>query len=139
VEDAPLARLYREFPVNSIWEGSGNVMCLDVLRAFAKGPETRDALAAELALAAGRDARFDAYCARLLDGLGTLAADEFGARRLAEHLVVAVQAGLLLRHAPAFVADAFVASRIAVDVGGAFGRLPDGVDCAAILGRALVE
>jgi putative acyl-CoA dehydrogenase len=114
-------------------------MCLDVLRAFAKGPETRDALAAELALAAGRDARFDAYCARLLDGLGTVAGDEFGARRLAEHLVVAVQAGLLLRHAPSFVADAFVASRIAVDVGGAFGRLPDGVDCAAILGRALVE
>jgi putative acyl-CoA dehydrogenase len=139
VEDGPLARLYREFPVNSIWEGSGNVMCLDVLRAFAKGPETRDALAAELALAAGRDARFDAYCARLLDGLGTVAGDEFGARRLAEHLVVAVQAGLLLRHAPSFVADAFVASRIAVDVGGAFGRLPDGVDCAAILGRALVE
>jgi putative acyl-CoA dehydrogenase len=139
VEDGPLARLYREFPVNSIWEGSGNVMCLDVLRAFSKGPETRAALAAELALAAGRDARFDAYCGRLLDGLGALAADEFGARRLAEHLVVAVQAGLLLRHAPAFVADAFVASRIAVDVGGAFGRLPDGVDCGAILARALVE
>jgi putative acyl-CoA dehydrogenase len=139
VEDGPLARLYREFPVNSIWEGSGNVMCLDVLRAFAKGPETRDALAAELALASGRDDRFDAYCARLLDGLGALTAAEFGARRLAEHLVVAVQAGLLLRHAPAAVADAFVASRIAVDVGGAFGRLPDGVDCAAILGRALVE
>jgi len=139
VEDGPLARLYREFPVNSIWEGSGNVMCLDVLRAFSKGPETRDALAAELALAAGRDSRFDAYCARLLDGIGTLAADEFGARRLAEHLVVAVQAGLLLRHAPDYVADAFVASRIAVDVGGAFGRLPDGVDCGAILARALVE
>ena len=138
VEDGPLARLYREFPVNSIWEGSGNVMCLDVLRAFAKGPESRDVLAAELALAAGRDARFDAYCARLLDGLGSLGVDEFGARRLAEHLVVAVQAGLLLRHAPPFVADAFVASRIAVDVGGAFGRLPAGVDCAAILARALV-
>jgi putative acyl-CoA dehydrogenase len=139
VEDGPLARLYREFPVNSIWEGSGNVMCLDVLRALSKGPETRDALAAELALASGRDARFDAWCGRLLDSLGTLAADEFGARRLAEHLVVAVQAGLLLRHAPACVADAFVASRIAVDVGGAFGRLPDGVDCGAILARALVD
>jgi putative acyl-CoA dehydrogenase len=138
VEDGPLARLYREFPVNSIWEGSGNVMCLDVLRAFSRGPETRDALAAELALASGRDARFDAYCARLLEGLATLAADEFGARRLAEHLVVAVQAGLLLRHAPASVADAFVASRIAVDVGGAFGRLPDGVNCGAILARALM-
>jgi putative acyl-CoA dehydrogenase len=139
VEDGPLARLYREFPVNSIWEGSGNVMCLDVLRAFAKGPEPRDALAAELALARGRDPRFDAYCARLLDGLGTPATDEFGARRLAEQLVVAVQAGLLLRRAPSFVAAAFVASRIAVDVGGAFGRLPDGADCAAILARALVE
>ena len=139
VEDGPLARLYREFPVNSIWEGSGNVMCLDVLRAFSRGPETRDALAAELALASGRDGRFDAYCGRLLDGLGMPAVGEFGARRLAEHLVVAVQAGLLLRHAPAYVADAFVASRIAVDVGGAFGRLPDGVDCGAILARALVE
>ena len=139
VEDGPLARLYREFPVNSIWEGSGNVMCLDVLRAFAKGPEMRDALAAELALASGRDARFDAYCVRLLDGLASHTADEFGARRLAEQLVVAVQAGLLLRHAPSLVADAFVASRIAVDVGGAFGRLPAGVDSAAILARALAS
>jgi len=138
VEDGPLARLYREFPVNSIWEGSGNVMCLDVLRAFARGPEVRAALAAELGLALGRDARFDAFAARLLDGLEAAAGDEFGARRLAERLVVAVQAGLLLRHAPACVADAFVASRIAQDAGGAFGRLPDGVDAGAILARALV-
>jgi putative acyl-CoA dehydrogenase len=137
VEDGPLARLYREFPVNSIWEGSGNVMCLDVLRALGKAPETRDALAAEFALAAGRDARYDAYCKRLVDGLEAAAADEFGARRLAERLVIAVQAGLLLRHAPPAVADAFVASRVAADVGGAFGRLPDGVDCVAILDRAL--
>jgi len=139
VEDGPLARLYREFPVNSIWEGSGNVMCLDLLRAVARGPQVRDALAAELALAAGLDARFDAHCARLLDGLAAAAADEFGARRLAEALVLAVQAGLLLRHAPACVADAFVASRIAREPGGAFGRLPDGTECAAILARALAE
>jgi putative acyl-CoA dehydrogenase len=139
VEDGPLARLYREFPVNSIWEGSGNVMCLDVLRGFAKGPDVRDALAAELGLAAGVDPRYDAYCARLLESLPAASQEEFGARRLAEQLVVAVQAGLLLRHAPAFVADAFVASRVARDVGGAFGRLPAGVDCAAILTRALVE
>jgi len=138
VEDGPLARLYREFPVNSIWEGSGNVMCLDVLRALGKGPETAAALQAELGLAAGIDTRYDAYCARLLDSLGQAAGDEFGARRLAEQLVLAVQAGLLLRHAPGFVADAFVASRIARDVGGAFGRLPDGVDAEAILARALV-
>jgi putative acyl-CoA dehydrogenase len=139
VEDGPLARLYREFPVNSIWEGSGNVMCLDVLRAFAKGPETVEALAAELGLAGGRDPRYDAYAERLLAALPAAGQDEFGARRLAEQLVVAVQAGLLLRHAPAAVADAFVASRLATDVGGAFGRLPAGVDCAAILARALVE
>jgi putative acyl-CoA dehydrogenase len=138
VEDGPLARLYREFPVNSIWEGSGNVMCLDVLRAFARGPETRDALGAELALAAGRDGRYDAYCERLLGSLPAAAAQEFGARRLAEQLVVAVQAGLLLRHAPEPVAEAFVASRILEPVGGAFGRLPGGTDCEAILARALV-
>ncbi|MGJ7916675.1 isovaleryl-CoA dehydrogenase [Massilia sp. LXY-6] len=141
VEDSPLARLYREFPVNSIWEGSGNVMCLDVLRAFGKAPEARAALAQELGLAAGIDARFDAWCAQLLDelgaGAGSAATSEFGARRLAERLVVGVQAGLLLRHAPGVVSDAFVASRIAVEVGGAFGRLPDGVDAAAILARAL--
>jgi putative acyl-CoA dehydrogenase len=137
VEDGPLARLYREFPVNSIWEGSGNVMCLDVLRAFGKAPDARAALAQELGLAAGRDARYDAWCAQLLEEIGTVAASEFGARRLAERLVVGAQAGLLLRHAPAYVADAFVASRIVHDVGGAFGRLPDGVDAAAILARAL--
>jgi len=137
VEDGPLARLYREFPVNSIWEGSGNVMCLDVLRAFGKSPGARAALAQELGLAAGRDARYDAWCARLLENLDAHAASEFGARRLAEQLVVGVQAGLLLRHAPAYVADAFVASRIARETGGAFGRLPDGVDAPAILARAL--
>ena len=143
VEDGPLARLYREFPVNSIWEGSGNVMCLDVLRAFGRTPAAREALAAELALAAGAglapDAAnaFDAFRLRLLADLDQPQGDGYGARRLAERIVVAVQGALLARHAPAFVADAFIASRIAVDVGGAFGRLPAGVDCAAILERAL--
>ena len=136
VEDGPLARLYRELPVNSIWEGSGNVMCLDVLRAFGKAPETRDALAAELALGGTGDAAFTAYCEHLLSDLGQ-PQDEFGARRLAERIVVAVQAALLLRHAPPFVASAFVASRLARDAGGAYGRLPNGVDCEAILARAL--
>jgi putative acyl-CoA dehydrogenase len=136
VEDGPLARLYRELPVNSIWEGSGNVMCLDVLRAFGKAPETRGVLAAELALAGAGNAAYTAYCERLMADLSQ-PQDEFGARRLAERIVVAVQAALLLRHAPAFVASAFVASRLAQDVGGAYGRLPDGVDCEAILARAL--
>ena len=138
VEDGPLARLYREFPVNSIWEGSGNVMCLDVLRALGKNPqESRAALEAELAPAAALDTRFAAYVARLGDDLGR--AGEAGARRIAERLVIAVQGALLLRHAPPFVAEAFLASRIAQDAGGAFGRLPEGLDVEAILARALVH
>ena len=138
VEDGPLARIYRELPVNSIWEGSGNVMCLDLLRALGKSlPEARAALAAELAPALGLDRRFDAYAARLLDELPAQAGIEAGARRLAERLVLAVQAALLLRHAPACVSDAFLASRIACEPGGAFGRLPANADCAAILARAL--
>src|SRR5471032_206458 len=143
VEDGPLARLYRELPVNSIWEGSGNVMCLDLLRAFGKTPAARDALAAELALAGEGSACYVCYTQALLLDLAEPQADEYGARRLAERLaeriVLAVQAGLLLRHAPGYVSTAFVASRLTRDVGGAFGRLPDGVDCAAILARALVE
>jgi len=138
VEDGPLARLYRELPVNSIWEGSGNVMCLDVLRALGKSlPDARAALGAEFAAAAGVDGRFDDWAGALLDELPALAQDERGARRLAERLVLGVQGALLLRHAPGFVADAFVASRIAREPGGAFGRLPATADCAGILERAL--
>ena len=138
VEDGPLARIYRELPVNSIWEGSGNVMCLDVLRALGKSlPEARAALDQELKPACGLDPRFADYARRLLDELPALAADEGGARRLAERLVLAVQGALLLRHAPGCVSDAFVASRIAAEPGGAFGRLPASSDCAAILARAL--
>jgi putative acyl-CoA dehydrogenase len=138
VEDGPMARLYREFPVNSIWEGSGNVMCLDVLRAIARAPEAaRAALAAELEPAAGLDPRFDAGAARLLDDVLAAGGDEYGARLLAERIVVAVQAGLLLRHAPGYVSAAFVGSRIALDAGGAYGRLGHYADCQAILARAL--
>jgi putative acyl-CoA dehydrogenase len=136
VEDGPLARLYREFPVNSIWEGSGNVMCLDVLRALGKGPEAARALAAELAPAAALDARFAPMCrgARARPGRRTRRIRRAPPGRAAR----AGGAGcLLLRHAPPFVAEAFVASRIAQDVGGAFGRLPAGIDCEAILARAL--
>jgi len=139
VEDAPLARLYRELPVNSIWEGSGNVMCLDVLRAFGKSPAARDALAAELALAGDADAAFAEYRACLLADLDGPQTDEFGARQLSERIVLAVQAALLLRHAPPFVAQAFLQSRLVQAPGGAYGRLPAGTDCAAILARALRE
>jgi putative acyl-CoA dehydrogenase len=139
VEESPLARLYRELPVNSIWEGSGNVMCLDLLRAFARSPEARDALAAELALAGSADIFFVAYRTTLLADLAQQQPDEFSARVLAERVVLAVQAALLLRHAPPCVSSAFVASRLKREPGGAYGRLPQGVDCEAILARALVE
>ncbi|WP_102294780.1 acyl-CoA dehydrogenase family protein, partial [Janthinobacterium sp. AD80] len=139
VEEAPLARLYRELPVNSIWEGSGNVMCLDVLRAFGKTPAAREALAAELVLAGDEHAAFADYRARLLADLDGPQGDEFGARQLAERIVLAVQAGLLLRHAPPFVAQAFLQSRLVQAPGGAYGRLPAGIDCPAILARALRE
>lgn len=136
VEDGPLARLYREFPVNSIWEGSGNVMCLDLLRALARQVETRTALAQELQLALGLSQHYDAYVAALLNDLAGPQA-EFTARRLAERIVLAVQAGLLLRHAPSFVAQGFIDSRIAQPVSANFGCLPASVDAVAIIGRAL--
>jgi putative acyl-CoA dehydrogenase len=113
-------------------------MCLDLLRAFGKTAAARAALAAELELAGDADADYARHRRALLADLERPQADEYGARRLAERVVLAVQAGLLLRHAPPYVASAFVASRLARAPGGAFGRLPAGVDCAAILGRALV-
>ncbi len=137
VEEGALARLYRELPVNSIWEGSGNVMCLDLLRAFARSPQAAEALAGELALAGRSDPHYAAFVERLLADLA--AGDESGARVLAERIVLAVQAALLLRHAPGYVSSAFVASRLAREPGGAYGRLPAGTDCAAILARAFVE
>jgi putative acyl-CoA dehydrogenase len=112
-------------------------MCLDLLRAFEKTDAAREALAGELAQAGG-ELRFRVFIECLLADLRQPVLEQYDARRLAERVVLAVQAGLLLRHAPSFVADAFVASRLAQDVGGAYGRLPPGVDCAAILGRALV-
>jgi putative acyl-CoA dehydrogenase len=137
VEDSPMPRLYREVPVNSIWEGSGNIMCLDVLRALRRTPEAADALRAEIARARGGDARLDAYAARLDALLG--GAGEEDARRLAEMIVLAVQGALLVQFAPTAVADAFCASRLAGDHGGAFGTLPRGADRVPIVARAAVQ
>ncbi|HLG86974.1 MAG TPA: isovaleryl-CoA dehydrogenase [Alphaproteobacteria bacterium] len=131
IEEAPMPRLYREMPVNSIWEGSGNVMCLDVIRALGRSAESLDALRAELKLAAGVDPRFDAFCARLDDD-ALRPVREAGARMLVERLALAVQGSLLLRHAEPAVADAFCASRLEGDHGGAFGTLPTGLDLDGI-------
>ncbi len=138
VEEWPLARLYREAPLNSIWEGSGNVQCLDVLRALQKTPESLAALLAEVQRALGGDARLDAFADRLRDDLGRRmdpAGLETQARRLVERLALALQASLLVRHAPAAVADAFCATRLAGEGGRAFGTLPPETDFAAILER----
>ena len=139
VEEWGLARLYREAPLNSIWEGAGNVQCLDVLRAVARAPEALDALRAELALARGADRRYDAYLSRLEGDLarrGEGDDEAAGARRRVEAWALALQAGLLVRHAPPAVADAFCAGRLAGEGGAAYGTLPPGADLRAILERA---
>ncbi|WP_318204850.1 DNA alkylation response protein [Streptomyces sp. SCL15-4] len=135
VEDSGMPRHYREAPLLSIWEGSGNVNALDVLRALGREPDTVEALFAELALARGADARLDATVASLKARLAET--DQVGARRLVERMALALQASLLVRHAPHPVADAFCASRLGGDWGHAFGTLPAGTDLGAILERAL--
>jgi len=135
VEESILSRIYREAPVNSVWEGSGNVICLDVLRALAKEPRTAEALVAELRLARGVDRRLDAHLDRAEAELARREDAEPRARRLVEALALALQGALLVRNAPPFVADAFCASRLE-DPGRTTGSLPPGVDFGAILGRA---
>ncbi|GAA3141312.1 acyl-CoA dehydrogenase family protein [Streptomyces echinatus] len=135
VEDSGMPRHYREAPLLSIWEGSGNVNALDVLRALGREPDSAEALFAELALARGADARLDTAVAALKDQLAET--DQVGARRLVERMALALQASLLVRHAPHPVADAFCASRLGGDWGHAFGTLPAGTGLDAILERAL--
>lgn len=134
VEEWPLARLYREAPLNSIWEGSGNVQCLDVLRAAAREPEALAAVVAEVEAARGADRRLDAWAERLRGELARRDDPEPRARRLVERLALGLQASLLVRHAPPAVADAFCASRLD-DGGHAFGTLPPGADLGALVDR----
>jgi putative acyl-CoA dehydrogenase len=137
VEEWPLARLYREAPLNSIWEGSGNVQCLDVLRALQKSPGALAAFLAEVAEAKGADRRLDVFAADLERNLRATPAGEIEAqaRRLVERLALALQGSLLVRHSPPAIADAFCASRLGGDGGRAFGTLPAGTDFGAILAR----
>src|SRR4051812_38011572 len=134
VEESGMPRLLRDSPLNSIWEGSGNVSALDVLRALVKEPEAMPAFLGECELARGGNAALDAHLDRIA---GTRPQDpEFEARSVVSDLAVALQASLLVRNAPAAVADAFCASRLG-SVGRAYGTLPAGVDADAILARAL--
>jgi putative acyl-CoA dehydrogenase len=137
-EDFPLARRFRESPLNSIWEGSGNIMCLDVLRALAREPRTLAAIAALLESSAGGDARYDRFRSALLEDLGAAGDDELRARELTQRIALAAQAALLLAHGPATSCEAFLASRLAAGPPAAFGTLPPGVDCDALMARVLV-
>ncbi|SPT56845.1 acyl-CoA dehydrogenase family protein [Actinomadura madurae] len=135
VEESGMPRLFRESPLNSIWEGSGNVAALDVLRAMAKEPQTVEALFDEIERAAGADRRLDAAVREVKTSLGDLATIELRARRVVERLALTLQGSLLVRHGHPAVADAFCATRLAGDWGTAFGTLPPGLDLAPIIAR----
>ena len=139
VEESPMPRLLRDSPLNSIWEGSGNVISLDVLRAAATHPASVEALFGEIRLASGSDARLDRGVAEAEAAMAAAMAEPtaapYAARRLTERMAVLLQASLLVRHSPSFVADAFVASRIDGAHGMAFGTLPSGVNAPAIVER----
>jgi putative acyl-CoA dehydrogenase len=135
VEESILPRLFRESPLASIWEGCGNVQCLDVLRALAREPEARNALCAELGKARGGDRRLDAELGALEAELARPAHAERGARRLAERLALALQASLLVRAGDARVSDAFC-TRFSPERGLAYGTLPAGADVRGLAERA---
>jgi putative acyl-CoA dehydrogenase len=136
VEDFPMARLYREAPLNSIWEGSGNVNALDVLRALAREPQALEAFFGEVSAGSGADQRLDAAVAAVRAELDDAGDIELRARRLVERMALVLQGSLLVRYAPPAVADAFCASRLGGDWGFAFGTLPPDTDLEAILERA---
>jgi putative acyl-CoA dehydrogenase len=136
VEESGMPRLFRESPLNSIWEGSGNVQCLDVLRAMVKSPAAVEAFFAEVAEGAGAEPRLAAYARALREDVpGEVETLEVRARRLVERMALALQASLLVRFGDPAVADAFCASRLDGDWGQAFGTLPPGTDFERIVER----
>ncbi|MFC4962116.1 acyl-CoA dehydrogenase family protein [Streptomyces mauvecolor] len=139
VEESGMPRLLREAPLNSIWEGSGNVQALDVLRALQREPQAINAFLQEVGTARGADHRLDAAIKDLLTELSDLDGIEARARRLVERMALVLQGSLLVRWAPPQVADAFCASRLGGDWGAAFGTLPHSLDLASVVERARAE
>jgi putative acyl-CoA dehydrogenase len=135
VEESMLPRLYRQAPLNSIWEGSGNIQCLDVLRALSREPESATAVLAELAAATGRDAVFDRWLERMQTELAPGNIAESGARLLTERLALGLQAAVLLT-AQSPAAELFIRSRLGGEHGLAFGTLPAGGDITGLIARA---
>lgn len=138
VEESGLPRLLRESPLNSIWEGSGNVQALDVLRALQREPQALGAFLEEIGRARGADHRLDSAIKDLLTELADLEGIEARARRVVERMALVLQGSLLVRWAPSEVADAFCASRLGGDWGAAFGTLPHSLDLRAVVERARI-
>jgi putative acyl-CoA dehydrogenase len=138
VEESIMPQFFRDIEIGTVWEGSGNVAALDVLRAMVREPAGTEAFLAECELAEGGNSSLDRYLAGLRKQLASLEGEtlEWRARRLVEDLAVALEASLLVRHATSAVADAFCAARLG-DGGRAFGTLPAAADAPAIVGRAL--
>ncbi len=137
IEDAPMARLYREAPLNGIWEGSSNMVCLDVFRAAERDPGALEAVFAEIDTAGGANAALDRAAIEIKDAFADQGNREFRARRLVERLALLWQAALLVQHAPAALSDAFIATRVVERHGPLFGRLENARGVAEILERAL--
>ena len=135
VEESAMPLLFRESPLNSIWEGSGNVNALDVLRALSREPEVLEAWINEVGRAQGEDPRLDRAVHHVLESLADVSALEVGARRLAGQMAACLQGALLVQHAPTPVADAFCATRLGTEYGGTLGTLPRGTDLPAIVER----
>ncbi|MER6081208.1 acyl-CoA dehydrogenase family protein [Streptomyces sp. NPDC001833] len=138
VEESGLPRLVRESPLNSVWEGAGNIQALDVLRALQREPGALDAYLQEIGRAHGADHRLDRAVKDLFSELADLEGMESRARRLVERLATVLQGSLLVRFAPPEVADAFCASRLGNDWGSTFGTLPGGLDLTTVVDRARV-
>ncbi|MDJ0340723.1 acyl-CoA dehydrogenase family protein [Streptomyces sp. H10-C2] len=136
VEESGMPRLFRESPLNSVWEGSGNVQALDVLRVLRRDPPALNAFLSEIGLARGADHRLDGAIKGLLTELADLDGVEARARRIVERMALILQGSLLVRFAPSSVADAFCASRLGGDWGATFGTLPHTLDLASIVDRA---
>src|ERR1700730_5186494 len=136
VEESGMPRLYREAPLASIWEGSGNVMSLDVLRALTRSPRSLEVFLEEVELGRGADARLDARIERLRNRFADPQTLETRARRVVEDMALCLEGSLLVRHAPAAVPDAFCASRLDGDGGLEYGTLPAGTDFQAIIERS---
>ena len=132
-----MSAAYREAPLNGIWEGTGNVICLDVLRSIQREPNCIPALLDELRLSRGADSRFDLALAALESDLSGLMRHEGQVRRLVEKLALLTSANLLLRYGSNAVADAFIASRIAGGFAGHFGDLPSTIDAGYLARRAV--